>query len=1281
MQRFLGVFIICCLGISLAKAQVRPAQVLEAAPSIKQTLLVSNNASLRITAANLYHTEKSILSSSPSEDFDVEIKLNNTQTKVVTKYTIADSLVLPNSFSPTYIKGVEKKQLIVLINIPRFIKASNGTITELISYEVQVIKGAPIKKKTRGQRSYAANSVLANGDVYKLAVNSAGVHKISYSLLKDGLKIDPASINPAYIKLYGNGGGMVPENNAIPRLDDVAENALYAVGLDDGVFNTTDYLLFYSNGPHAIVPDTLNLEYTHLFNIYSDNTFYFLTIGTTPGLRVPTIPSASGANTTITTFNDYVFWEKDSINVGDVFEAVAFGKRWWGESFGSKFGQTLVRNYNHIFPNLITTQPVKVKSIVGSRSKIASSSFQFTANGTNIFNSYLSATGDSYDLPIVRPSYAQASYTSATDAINIKLTYTPNDDFGLGLLDFLSINANRKLQWPAGASQMRFANFSAKGAGNIANYIVENANSNLVIWDVTAPTAIKQINNTLSGTTLNFAQEASSFKQYIAVNPSANFTEPVAVGKIANQNLHNTLSKVDYLIICNPSFINQANALAAHHTYKRNLKVVVATTDEIYNEFGSGAKDISAVRDFIKMYYDKAATAADAPKNVLFFGDASFDYRGRNGSNTDFVPTRESDESELKIDTYCSDDFFGMLDDNENINDQSIYNPLDIGIGRFVCNTAEEANTLVQKVKIYDSSASFGSWRQNLTFCADNKDGAVHANDAELMSSIVASKMPSANNYKLYIDAFPIYPTPGGERAPAAKQNLDAQLYNGTLAVNYNGHGGIDAWCDERIFHTSDIPNYTNLYKLPLFITATCDFGPYTNPDKVSAGEKIVLFNKGGAIANITTTQLVFQYENQRINADFWRNAFNKDNGRPVSIGESVSMAKNATYSAQKGSLSNYRKFVLLGDPALTLAVPKYDMQLDSVNGKSVNIGLDTISALDVCFFSGSVVDANGALLSNFNGTADITLFDKVKNLKTLGQHPASPVLDYDLQNDVVFKGKATVSNGKWRIKFIVPKDINYTYGAGKLSMYASSNIADAGGYSNKVVIGGVGSNNTSDNAGPIVRPFINDTTFINGGITGENASLIVLLSDDNGINTSSGSIGHDITAVLDGNDAEPIILNNFYEGATDDYTRGIVKYPLKNLAPGQHTLKVKAWDVLNNSNEATVDFVVNKRDNASIGRVFNYPNPFTTRTNFTFEHNFPGETLYVTIHIFSVNGTLVKQIRKVVNTESSRVTDIEWDGLDETGDPIGRGVYLYKVYFKTQSGKFAAKYEKLVKL
>jgi hypothetical protein len=537
------------------------------------------------------------------------------------------------------------------------------------------------------------------------------------------------------------------------------------------------------------------------------------------------------------------------------------------------------------------------------------------------------------------------------------------------------------------------------------------------------------------------------------------------------------------------------------------------------------------------------------------------------------------------------------------------------------------------------------------------------------------------NLQKIYLDAFHQESGSAGGRYPQANAVINSNIYNGTLVWNYSGHGGPARLAEEDVLDQQIVNGWSNSNRLPLFITATCDFAPYDNPIENSLGENLLVRPKTGAIALMTTTRVVFAFSNRIINNNYLKFALEPDaNGRYKTLGEALVASKNFTYQSS-GDITNNRKFTLLGDPAMRLAFPTYKVEIIKVNDKDISSQIDTLSAMEPGVVEGQVVDNSGALLTNFNGTAYLSLFDKPLTITTLGNDPTSPPAPFTDQESTLFKGKASVQNGKFVFRFKVPKDINYQYGNGKISLYAQDGTNDANGLSNSVIIGGISSTVSPDNQGPEIKAYLNDDKFVNGSIANANPILLLEMADSSGVNTGSSGIGHDIVATLDDNNSQYFVLNNFYEAGLDNFQKGTVRFQLPQLSAGHHTLKIKAWDVVNNSSEYVLDFTVVNSEDLRVDHVLNYPNPFTTRTFFWFEHNQPGTDLSVKVEIFTVSGKLIKTISQTINTIGNRSNEIEWDGRDEYGEKIGRGVYIYRLRVKTPNGKTANKWERLVVL
>jgi hypothetical protein len=1119
----------------------------------------------------------------------------------------------------------------------------------------------------QAQRSYKANSVLASGNWYKIAVKEAGVYKIDLPFL-NSLGASTNNVSSNSIRLFGNGGVMLPEANNVSPPDDLEENAIMVVDGGDGVLNTGDYILFFSNGADQWLKDSVNKRFIHKKNLYSDSAYYYISIGGN-GKRIQSTANSLLPNISITSFNDHLFHELDTINF------LSSGKEWYGEEFANTPGHSLTRNFSIDIPNLETGSPVTIISDCLARSIGVASRFDVSINGQALQQITLPAvTGGIYDLVAQEiKNIAVGNVSQSNLAINYN--YVPGSFNSQGWLNWFEIFSRRSLSM-TGINQLLFRDWSTVG-NNVGEFIISGANSSTQVWDITDPLNPTKMQTSLQGTDIKFVNDCSRLSEYASFN-SSNFLQPVSRGKITNQDLHG-LPPADFIIVTTPSLQSQAQRLGQFHQTKNNLRYAIVTTDEVWNEFSSGIPDPSAIRDFVKMFYDRSQTnSLKQPKYLLFFGRASFDYKNRISNNTNLVPAYENNNSLEPLATYTADDFFGFLDDNEDINSTILINQLDIGIGRIPAKTIEEAKNYVDKVEAYYSKEGLGPWRNNQLFIADDEDFNLHLQDAEVLTATSQTTAPVFNITKIYLDAFKQESGAGGSRYPQANQMINNQVYNGTLIWDYSGHGGAKRLAEEVVADQDIVNSWNNANKLPLFITATCDFAPYDNPTVSSLGENILLRPKTGGIALLTTTRVVFSFSNRVMNNNYLQFALQPDtNGVYKSLGESIRVAKNYTYQTS-GDIANNRKFALLGDPAITLAYPQLKIRATKINGVPT-VQADTISATEKVIIEGEVSDVQGNFLSNFNGTVYPTVFDKIQTINTLANDPTSQVTSFQAQNNILYKGKASVVNGKFSFTFKLPKDINYQYGNGRLSLYAENGSNDANGQFTNFIIGGSTNTIDNDNEGPVIKAFLNDEKFVNGSVTNENPVLIVKLSDSSGINTAGTGIGHDIVATLDNNSSQYFILNDFYETDLNSYQQGVIHFQLPALEGGMHSLKIKAWDVLNNSNEYILEFNVAKDEELVLNHVLNYPNPFTTKTQFWFEHNRPGQNLEVKVQVFTVTGKVVKTIKQTINDAGNRSCEVEWDGRDDYGDKLGRGVYLYRLTVTTPDGKKKEHLERLV--
>ena len=1116
------------------------------------------------------------------------------------------------------------------------------------------------------QRTYKNASVLASGSWYKIGVSETGVYKIDVPLLNK-LGISTSNLSSATIRLYGNGSGMLPEACNGIRTDDLIEDAIQMVDGGDGIFSGSDYFLFFSAGPDKWLKDSVNGRFKHQKNLYSNQAFYFINIGGT-GKRIQNSNGSLVANTTVNSFSERYFHELDSVNF------LSSGKDWYGEELSLLPGHSATQSFSVPISNIIA-QPAIIVSNCIARSIGGGSRIVVNINGLTILQHDIAATGNSnFDL------FALASSLSGTfnpgAALSLTYTFTSGGINAQGWIDWFEIFCRRNLIFGS-SGQLLFRDWNSVAVGSIAEFHLQNAGT-AQIWDVTNGSDPVKMNTTANGNEIYFVNNAATLHEYVAF--SSVFLIPETIGKIENQNLHNS-SPADLIIIAHAPLLQQAQRLSLFHQQKDNLKTIVVSADQVYNEFASGAPDPTAIRDFVKMYYDKAAAdTSKRPKYLLLLGDASFDYKNHLKNNSNFVPAYESAVSLDPLSTYTSDDFFGLLDDTEDINSASIVNLLDIGIGRIPAQTPAQAKAMVDKIVIYTDPKCLGPWRNEQTFIADDEDFNLHFSDAEIITAAAAATNSLFIQDKIYLDAYNEVSTPAGSRYPDVNLAINNQIQNGTLIWNYNGHGSYRRLAEEVVLEQAIADSWNNPYRLPLFITATCDFAPFDNPAINSLGENILLREKTGAIALMTTTRLVFAFSNRIMNRNYLQFALRvKPDGTYPGLGEAVKLAKNFTYQTQADIVNN-RKFTLLGDPALTIAFPKFRVQTKTINAIAITNQPDTLKALEKYTIGGNITDIQGNALNSFNGTLYATVFDKIQTVSTRGNNADSYKENFQVQRNQLFKGKVKVVNGNFDLTFIVPKDINYQLGNGRISFYTDNGQLDGNGSFNGFLIGG-SQGVSNDNSGPLIKAYLNDEKFVSGTIVNETPLLLLHLSDSSGINIAGTGLGHDITAILDGDTKKTYILNDFFESELDSYQKGVVRFQLPALEEGIHSFTIKAWDIANNSNEAVIEFRVLKKENLSLNHVLNYPNPFTTHTTFWFEHNRPNEDLRVIIQIFTVSGKLVKTIHQTINTPGNRSNDIDWNATDDYGDKLARGVYIYQVRVTSGDGKSVVKLEKLMLL
>jgi Peptidase family C25/FlgD Ig-like domain len=1149
------------------------------------------------------------------------------------------------------------------------LRKKDNILEKLLNFDL-AIDFYPDNRLSVRSHAVTKESVLKEGDIYKFSIKETGIIKLDYNFLKNQLKIaNIDQIDPRTIKLLGNGGGMLPEHNSGERTDDLIENNILIVGEEDGKFDAMDFILFYGVGPDKWYFDTKTKLFNRPKNIYADESFYFIKINSGNGARVTTQTSVPNTPYSTTTFNDFSRFEEDKINLLASQRCnctQGSGKLWFGEAFT---GNVTERDYTNKFnfPNIVTTEPVTISvQFVGRSSDLTN--FKTAVAGKTFLKDIFPSDNDPTEGTIANLQTLTETFKPTNDNLDIKINYpaTTNSE---GWLDFIEVNCRRRLQ--LSGSQMAFRDIKSLEVSSVT-YQVSNLNNNALIWDITNPQKPKNQEFALNNNIAIFGAntEGGVLKTFIVFDKNAIALNPTAaIGKINNQNLH-AFDDIDLLIVYHKDFETAAKTLSEHRK-KQGLSVQIAEVKEVYNEFSSGALDPTAIRDFARLLHKRSSHF----KYLLLMGDGSFDYKRiyplGNLQPSDFIPPYETDESFNGISAFPSDDYYGLLSDTEGVDLQG---DLDIAVGRIVCKTPAEANNVVNKILHYESPKVLGDWHNRAMFIADDEDYNYHLNDADEIANMVIAENKNFNVEKLYVDAFRQEVSAGGTRVPALNEAIAQNQFKGLLTMCYLGHGGPKRLAQEAVITREDMAAWRNLDKLPIFVTATCSFSGYDNPKEESAGEIASLNPNGGMVALLSTVRAVYASSNATLTMAVFDTIFKKINNRVQTIGEVIVAAKNISRTGANGN-----KFTLIGDPSMPLALPRYTVSTLKINNKNT----DTVRALQRITLEGAIVDDNGNILKNFNGTLYPTVYDKPAVLRTLGQDPTSIVRDFSVQRNIIFKGTATIKNGTWQFTFVAPSDIDYTFGNGKISYYATDGAVDAVGNFENLIIGGTELSLKKDDTPPLVQVFMNNEQFISGGTTNANPLLFVKLSDDTGINTTGISIGHDLVATLDSSNST-ILLNNFYEAVKDDHTKGLVRYPLNKLGLGLHKIRVKAWDIANNAGEGSTEFIVASDVQSALNNVLSYPNPTRDKAYFQFKHNVEGQELSVNITIFAINGQLVKTINQDVASIDNLVSDIEWDGKNEAGQSLTNGIYVYKIVLSSKGLigtkiKAESKFEKIV--
>jgi len=1092
---------------------------------------------------------------------------------------------------------------------------------------------------------YKSTSVLNEGNFHKISVETNGIHKLTPAFFST--IPDIGAINPKTISLFGNRGGTVPEVIADDRVDDLNEIPMMFVGNDDNVFSADEYFLFYGEGPRLLTyEDQENFKLEN--NYYELRNFYFINVNRAPTNFIRDV-NLTGGQATVSQFDDYEKYDNDIVNLlGKNFGTQGSGKKWYGEEFSGDRRQSMIDKFD--LKNIVDGSEMEFRVDMAVRSTSSSSIALHigdavsttTVPSTSIFQAYS-------DYARHRSLLRTHTFSSSTGIPSIDIEVFSGASIYRSWLDFISMESRKHLIYEG-------TTFNFRRLGNgMANYQIQSNNSNIRVWNVHNPFNVQRLNGSYAGQ--KFSVTAPLGEELVAFDPTENFPTPAYNKKIEPQNIHGIMD-AEYVLLYHKNFKEAAERLAEHRSSFDGLNVYLIDVETVFNEFAGGSKDPVAIRDFARMLFKRSGIF----NYLCFMGDASYDYRGLDAelSKDNYIPCYQTDISLSPIRGFPSDDFYALLSDNEGGNLQG---ELDVAIGRLPVGSVQEANTVVNKLIAYDTDKSFhGDWKNNFILVGDDEDGNQHFNQSESLSSRINVDRPEFNLRKVYLDAFEQRSTTGDDRYPEAKQRLNDYMFQGALLVNYFGHGGPNGWAQERVLEIQDILSWTNAKRLPFFITATCTFTGYDDAGEKSGGELTFLNPNGGSIGLVSTTRAVGISSNERLVNSIFEFMYEKEDDQYLRMGEIVRRGKNLRRSDTLGE--NARKFALIGDPGFILSIPEYTAIVSQFQGQPAGSLSDTIHALDAVTFSGDILGFDGEIASDFNGTLQVKVMDKAKTNRTLENDSRSREATYKAYDAVIFKGSTTVVNGKFEVQFRVPKDIDYTYGRGRISLYASEPTSqkEASGYYDKFYIGGTSSEVLEDDIPPTIDLFLNNEFFVDGGVVGPDPVLIANVGDDLGINLSNTSIGHEMIAVLDGDLPNQIIMNDYYEAKPNSFTDGVITYPFTDLEDGEHTLRVRVWDVANNSAEKTITFIVEQGKINVLENITVSPNPATEDVQFGFTHQLSYAPVDVSIEIYDQFGRVVSEIQSAVTTGGNAIENVSWNRVGYHGQVLTPGVYYYKI-------------------
>ena len=1096
---------------------------------------------------------------------------------------------------------------------------------------------------------YASRSQLAEGLWVKVSVGESGIHQITYQELKKW-----GFSNPAAVTVYGYGGAILPETFSDDDIDDLNQLP---------VLDTGSKILFYAQGPISWSYDEKSQEYKHTQNPYSTAGYYFLTDSKsrTATLTDRTTASVAGA-TDITSFDEHAVYEQDQYSPG------ATGRTFLGEDFR----YTTSRNFTFELPGVDNSEPVKLRTVFAAKVVGGTSKLVFTYQGETMPESSTDniSAGSESSYEFFKNTSTLKEFNLDSEELAFSLLFRQNGgSLSLARLDYFRFNYKRKLQLYNGSIQFRLKQMPQNGCYALPGYTTTTH-----IWDISNPQNPVNIIPSVENGVARFGITAAH-EEYVAFDTQASVGSVTFVETVANQDLHG-MATPDMVILTPKEYLSYAQSIAQLHQETDGLEVAVIEHTKVFNEFSSGTPDATAYRRLMKMFFDREGGIGGKQLYLLLFGKGLYDNRkiGETGKYVKYptLLTYQHGSGNDERASYTTDDYFGFLDDGSGVRIAS--DKLRVSVGRLPVKSEQEAKDVVDKLLNYVANTDKGSWKNQVCVVADDENYATHMKQAEDICNILENSDAHCFVNKIYTDAYTAEITSTGRTYPSAKKKLFQVLDDGVLVVDYIGHGSTVAWTHENLLNITDIQSMY-LRRLPLFITATCDFGRYDHED-TSGGEILCLNPSGGGIALITTTRVVYISDNHYLNKGVAQEIFKKDeNSGYPRLGDILREAKCNIQQTD----SNKLNYTLLGDPALKLLYPDYQIKVTEINGQDITQTTPTIQARDSVVIKGEIYTPQGEKATDYNGIICPTVYDSEVSVVTHGYGEEGEVFEFSERSNRLYVGKDSIVGGQFEIAFKMPREINFADDRGLINLYCYNDQDQEGsGNESNFIIGGFNDNSNDDFDGPeIYYAFLNSQDFQNGDEVNESPMLIAEVYDPSGINISDAGIGHQMTVTID-NQTLYTDVASYFDPAIGDPGRGFINYPLSDLSEGNHTLKLKVWDTENNSSEVELAFTVKAGLKPVIYDLYADQNPASTSTNFYLRHNRPDAIINVTISVYNLMGIEVWRYTGRGLSDMYRSYPISWDLTDSSGRRVPGGIYLYKALISTDNEHEATRSKKL---